>query len=222
MRLHIDAGYNPERFRVVPHGLDDPQDQTIQHPTIRELITSRHQYNTLLFAGGGIEIKGANVLLEAIPLLQRHVERLRIIVAGAGETRLLARFRQFAPVTRVLGQIPFPEMPQLFAAADLTLVPSTCAESFSLVTLESLRAGTPVVGSAFGAIPELVRHRDTGYLFPVGDPVALAEQVILHFARPVSVRRRMSQRCLQEARSTLSLERQIDGILQVYKEVLHT
>jgi glycosyltransferase involved in cell wall biosynthesis len=221
MRLHVSAGYSEDRFRLVPHGLDsEVRNQGTIHPAVQEVIASRDQYRTLVFAGGGIEIKGAEVLLEAIPLLLRYIDRLRIVVAGTGESRLQARFRQHVPPVRVLGWVPFHDMGRLFAAADLVLVPSTCPESFSLVTLESLQLGTPVVGSAFGGIPELILEGETGYLFPVGDAVALAERVILHFARSAYARRRMRHRCTEQVSADLTLGNHIQGILQVYREAL--
>lgn len=219
-RLHEEAGYNAERFRVVPHGLATVATRESGHPVIEEFIHTGGQFRTIVFAGGGIEIKGANVLLEAIPLILRHLDRLRIVVAGGGEERLIARFRQHAPYVHLLGRVPFGAMSHLYAAADLVLVPSTCPESFSLVTLESLQVGTPVVGSDFGGIPELIREGETGYLFPVGNATALAERIIHHFARPAHVRRQMRHMCLEDVRTRFTLERHVQGTIQVYREAL--
>jgi glycosyltransferase involved in cell wall biosynthesis len=174
----------------------------------------------LVFAGGGLEIKGAGVLLEALPEILRQVPRLRVLIAGAGEKQFLNRFRDFSPQVEVLGWVPFREMPILYGAADLVTVPSTCHESFSLVTVESMRVGTPVVGSNFGGIAELIRDGEDGYLFPVGDAEMLAHKVIAHFTRPPVERRHMRQACVQAARTRHTLESHVDGILNVYREAL--
>lgn len=218
--LHVQAGYERRRFRLVRHGLDHQAASEPQHTGVREVIASRAQFRTLVFAGGGIEIKGARVLLAAWPHILRHVERVRLVVVGTGEAHLLSRFREQGSSVRVLGTVPPGDIPHLFAAADLVLVPSTCPESFSLVTLESLQVGTPVVGSAFGGIPELIDEGQTGYLFPVGDAMALAERIVLHFARPGVVRRRMRQRCVQAVDENFSFERHLRGTMQVYQDVL--
>jgi glycosyltransferase involved in cell wall biosynthesis len=220
VRLHEEAGYRSDRFRVVAHGLVAENDRVPDHPLIEELANSRGQFRTVAFAGGGIEIKGAKVLLEAVPLMLRHVDRLRIIVAGTGEEGILAGFRRYAPEVRVVGRVPFEEMGYLFSLSDIVLVPSTCAESFSLVTLESLQVGTPVVGSDLGGIPELIRDEETGYLFPTGDAVALAERVIHHFARPAYARRQMRHKCAEDTRTRFPLESHVEGTLQVYREAL--
>jgi glycosyltransferase involved in cell wall biosynthesis len=219
IRLHEQAGYDGARFRLVRHGLEE-EDSQPEHAGVQEIIATSSQYRTIVFAGGGIEIKGAKVLLDALPLVLRYVDRLRVIVAGGGEADVLSRFRRYAPAVIVLGQVPPHEMHHLLAAADLVLVPSTCPESFSLVTLESLLVGTPVVGSALGGIPELIKEGKTGYLVPAGDHVALAERIVLHFARPAFVQRRMRQRCVRAARENLAFKDHVRGVLQVYQEAL--
>jgi len=217
---HVQASYAPNRFRLIPYGFDGERPVKPSHPGIRGMAESAHHYQTVVFAGGGVEIKGPSVLLQALPTMLRYVERLRVVVAGGGEGRFLTRFHQYTPAVRTLGKVAFTEMRALFAVTDLTLVLSVCHENSPVVIYESFQVGTPVVGSAFGGIPELIREGETGYLFPVGDAAALAERVILHFARPAYERRRMHQRCVEEARMHLTLEKHIEGILQVYREVL--
>ncbi len=65
-----------------------------------------------------------------------------------------------------LGKIE--QVAPLLAAADLFLLP-TDVESFGLSALEALACGTPVIGSAAGGLPEVVRSGETGILRPVGD-----------------------------------------------------
>jgi len=83
-----------------------------------------------------------------------------------------------------------------------------------------LLSGTPVLGSDMGGIPELVREGETGYLFPVGDAGALAEKVILHFARAPLQRRRLRQRAFEYAHGHLTMDGHVEALLGVYAEVL--
>jgi glycosyltransferase involved in cell wall biosynthesis len=217
---HVEAGYVPDRFRLVRLGFKEHIPEEPRHPGVRWVVATAPQHRTVVFAGGGVEIKGARVLLQAIPIILRNVERLRVVVAGAGDDQLLAQFDQYVPDVRVLGRVPFKEMRHLFAVADLTIIPSVSHENSPVVIYENFHVGTPVVGSAFGGIPELIRDGETGYLFPVGDATALAERVTHHFARPAHERRRMRQSCVREVRTRLTLEKHIEGTLQVYQEVL--
>jgi len=217
---HVEAGYSPDRFRLVPYGLREERIPEPSHPAVIRVNESRAMYNTLAFAGGGVETKGAHVLFQAIPLMLRHIERLRVVIAGGGEQRLLDSFRAYAPAVQVLGRIPFEEMRTLFGAVDLSVVPSVWHENSPVVIYENYQAGTPVLGSDFGGIPELIREGQTGYTFPVGDPVGLAEKAILHFARPSYERRRMRQACYRRVSSVLSLRQHIVGMQAVHEEAL--
>ena len=218
---HVEAGYSPGRFRLIRYGLREHVPEEPHHASVRQIVDTAYQYRTVAFAGGGVEIKGSRILLQAIPLLLSKIEHLRIIVAGAGDKEILAEFGQYASAVQVLGGVPFREMRSLFAAADLTIVPSVWHENSPVVIYENFQVGTPVVGSDFGGIPELINDRKTGYLFPVGNAGALAERVIYHFTRPAYERRQMRQSCTEEARTNLTLENNIEGTLQVYQEALN-
>ena len=64
----------------------------------------------------------------------------------------------------------------VYSAADVFVIPSL-QESFGQTVIESMACGTPVVGFDTGGIPDMVRPGVTGYLAPVGDAAALAEQI---------------------------------------------
>lgn len=219
--LHTAAGYDPARFRLLPNGIAPDAVRLPANPLARACARDAGRFRTILFAGALVEVKGVPTLLEALPLLTRHVGRFRLLVAGAGDEHLRAALRRYDPATVcLLGPLPFQEMRALYAAADLTVVPSVSYENAPMTVAESLMAGTPVLGAAIGGIPELVREGETGYLFPPGDPVALAAQAIRHFARPARQRREMRRRCADFARAHLTLDRHLDRLLALYAEAL--
>lgn len=76
---------------------------------------------------------------------------------------------------RCLGKID--EVAPLLAAADLYLLPSE-SESFGLSALEALASGVPVVASAVGGLPEVVKDGVTGALRPVGDVAGMAAAAV--------------------------------------------
>lgn len=217
---HVLAGYAAERFHLIRYGFGDRDVRGNRHPALRQVRESAERHRTVVFAGGGVEMKGAAVVLRSLPMMLRHIEGLRVLVAGLGERRFLAQFRRYAPAVKVLGWVPFDEIEALYALADLTLVPSVCHENSPVVIYENFRVGTPVLGSAFGGIPELIEDGKTGYLFPVGEASALAEKAILHFARPAYERRRMRQCCVKEKREHLTSEAHIEEVLKVYREAV--
>ena len=110
--------------------------------------------------------KGYDTLIAALPLLGDAV------VAVAGDGPLAAPLRKAAPQVRWLGRRD--DVADLLAAADVVVLPSVW-EARSLTAQEALRAGRPLVASAVGGLPELVRGG--AVLVPAGDPVALGTAV---------------------------------------------
>lgn len=219
--LHVAAGHDPARFRVVPNGIKPALFQPPSDPRVREIVREAGRFRTLLFAGAVVETKGVMTLVEAVPLLARYVQDFRLVVAGDGEQPLMEALRRLDPArVTLLGRVPFQEMRALYAAADLVVVPSTWYENSSMVVYESLLAGTPVLGSAIGGTPELIDEGTTGYTFPPRDTVALVAQVVRHFARTAPERRRMRQRCIEQAHAWMTLDRHLDRLLAVYAEAL--
>lgn len=214
---HIRAGYDRERFQLlrlgIPMDVPSPAELSLK---LRDVLEGVGWDRTLLFAGGLNIIKGAQVLIDALGELVRRVPRFRLIVAGRQVPAFATQLHKFDRSVHLLGQVPFQDMRPLYAAADLTAVPSTCQENFPLVAAESVAMGTPVVGSAHGGTVEIVREGETGYLVPAGDPRALSERVIEHFSRPASWRRRMRLRCVQQGRELVSWEKHLDQLAKVY------
>lgn len=218
---HVLAGYDPRRFRLVRYSIESDEPEGASAPSgLRDIIETASDFQTVTYAGGGVESKGAQTVIEAIPLLLRHSNRLRILVAGSGEPRFLEQLWRYAPRVRELGRVPFRDMAALYAASDLVLVPSVWHENSPVVIYQSFQVGVPVVGSRLGGTPELIREGETGYLFPAGEPEALAEKILLHFASSAAERRRMRQNCIREARTRLAPEPGVEAMLAVYHEAL--
>ena len=136
----------------------------------------------VLFAGNLIASKGVDVLIDAVALLRdQGVQcQLRIIGAGPEEAKLHAQATQ-----RALGDAvtwsPFisqHELPAEFGEATVTaLVSRGQAEGLGLVLAEALLAGSAVVGTAAGGIPEVVADEQTGLIALDGDAADLARQI---------------------------------------------
>lgn len=75
---------------------------------------------------------------------------------------------RLSPDARFLGPLGLARKRRLLASARCLVVPSRIAETSSLVAMEALACGTPVVAYQIGALPEIVDHGRTGFL--VADP----------------------------------------------------
>jgi len=136
----------------------------------------------LLFCGrlnGPREQKGVDVLLKAMPtILKEHDVMLNIIGTGprANKYKELAERLGINKHVKFLGFVEHKVLPEYYANADLFVFPSR-RESFGLVLAEAMAMGLPAVSTQVGAIPEVIKNRETGILAPPDDPKNFAEAV---------------------------------------------
>jgi len=120
--------------------------------------------------------KNVALLVQAFARLLRDLPDAELVIANqhpAAATRL--RDDLDAPVrarVTVAAGLDFDALAALYRAATVSVLPSV-DEAFGLVMVESLAAGTPVVGTAHGAIPEVLDDDRVSRLFPPGDLEAL-------------------------------------------------
>ncbi|MBA3787777.1 MAG: glycosyltransferase family 4 protein [Actinobacteria bacterium] len=127
----------------------------------------------LVFAGRLGAAKSLDVLLDALV----ELPDVSLLLAGDGpeRERLERRAGQLDLGERVhfLGPRTRFEVLELFRAADASVL-SSAWENFPHTLVEALAVGTPVVATAVGGVPEIVRDGENGLLVPPGDPLALA------------------------------------------------
>lgn len=175
------------------------------------------------FAGRLVPEKGAQVLLEAIPLLPGSLGSVRLRLVGDGPARsaLEAQARSLGILERVefVGHVTRDRVQRELAGAAVQVVPSLWAEPFGLVTVEAMVRGTPVIVSATGAGAELVRDGETGFLVPPGDHASLARCLAEVLADPARLAR--VARAAQGEAGRFSIEGIVERFLRLYAGLLH-
>jgi phosphatidylinositol alpha-mannosyltransferase len=139
--------------------------------------------------------KGLDVLLAALPALAVRVPDVRLVVAGPGDVAAV-RSRLDADLrgrVDLLGLVSEADKPRVFASADVYCAPNTGQESFGIVLLEAMAAGTPVVASDIGAFRRVLDDGRAGRLFGVGEPAQLADALADLLTDP-AVRTRLAER----------------------------
>ncbi|SMC26400.1 PEP-CTERM/exosortase A-associated glycosyltransferase, Daro_2409 family [Desulfacinum hydrothermale DSM 13146] len=140
---------------------------------------------TVAFIGSFYHYEGLDLLIEACGrLVDRHRE-LRLLLVGGGPMEgplkdLVAR-RGLGESVVFTGRIPHHQVVEAYGAADLLVYPRKSMRLTELVTplkpLEAMVLGKPVAASAVGGHRELIRHGQTGILFPPDDAQALAAAI---------------------------------------------
>ncbi len=197
-------GLSPSHTRVIPCGVDlrafTPGDANDRAEARRAL--GLDDTPTLLFVGRLDPIKGIDLLLESVALLKSPA---RLLVVGgdpAGDPeveRLRARAEALGIADRVRfpGAVPQGDLPRYYRAVD-ALVVSSRYESFGLVAVEALACGLPVVASAAGGLPSVVRDGENGLLVRWRSAEAFAERIDSLLGDPA-----LMSRMRAEARSSV-------------------
>ena len=184
-------GADPDRIEVVPPGVD----HAFFSPGTRS--GARHglgwgQEPVLLFVGRIQPLKGVDVAVEALDLIERRDARLVIVGGSSGldgddEVRRVEKIvheRGLGGRVTMVPPQPHHVLSTYYRAADLCLVPSR-SESFGLVALEAAACGTPVVASDVGGLRTLVDHGRTGLRVSGRDPADFAAAVDRILGDPV-------------------------------------
>ncbi len=131
--------------------------------------------------------KGLPILLAALPGITAAYPGVQILVAGPGdpEEALADLPEQYRSHVQFLGLVSDEQKASAFASADLYVAPNTGGESFGIVLLESMAAGTPVVASDLEAFARVLDDGRCGVLFASEDAGALATAVTALLGDPV-------------------------------------
>jgi phosphatidyl-myo-inositol alpha-mannosyltransferase len=123
--------------------------------------------------------KGMPVLLAALRRLVPQLPDLRLLVVGRGDGDDLRRAAGPALAERIdlLGQVDDETKARALSSVDVYCAPNTGGESFGVILLEAMAAGTPVVASDLDAFRRVLDDANAGVLTPVGDSTALAESL---------------------------------------------
>jgi glycosyltransferase involved in cell wall biosynthesis len=119
---------------------------------------------------------GLEDLIAAVDLARKDVPDLLLVVAGTGPLagELARRAEALSDNVRFTGYLPDEDLPVAFRAADISVVPSVALEGFGLIVAESLAAGTPVLVTDVGGLPETVTGLSEECVVHERGPLALA------------------------------------------------
>lgn len=151
----------PEQIRVVPGAADlarfavdesrEAARRLLGWPTDRPILVAVRRL---------VRRTGVDRLIEAMPLVVEQIPGVVLFVGGTGGLRaeLERRVRTLGlhDNVRFLGYVADEQLPYVYRAADLNVIPTIALEGFGLTAVEALAAGTPSLVTPIGGLPEIV------------------------------------------------------------------
>jgi glycosyltransferase involved in cell wall biosynthesis len=164
--------------------------------------------------------KGLSIFLAAARLLAREVPRVRFALVGDGPARpsLEARAAREGVSHRTVFAGARRDITALMGAFDLFVQPSRW-EGFGITLLEAMAAGTPIVATSVGGVPEVVVHGETGLLVPPGSPEELA-RACAALLRDRDRAARLARAGRARVESRFRIERLAEETAALYRELL--
>lgn len=217
-------GVRPERITTIPNGVDlDVLGGEPDLSALRAELGLDAGDFVAMSIGRLRPVKDYPTLLRGFARARSRVPRLKLLVVGAdhgggvpSELRHLVDELQIAGATRFTGVRS--DVPDLFALCNV-YVNTSVYEGMSNTILEAMAARRPVIATAVGGSPSLVRDQVTGYLIPAGDDRALAARIEELAARP-DLCRAMGEAARRYVEVTHSVPGMIRSYADLYRETL--
>jgi glycosyltransferase involved in cell wall biosynthesis len=170
------AGYQgPGSY--VPNGVDVTRFAPGPGAHIRERWGLDSSHIVIVIARRLVKKNGVMIAGHA---LSACVPTVRFVFAGDGPERVALEALLTATGARgraiFLGSVQNTEMPEIYRAADICLLPSLM-EATSIAGLEAMASGKALIGTRVGGIPALIKDGVTGLLVPPNDPAAISAAV---------------------------------------------
>jgi glycosyltransferase involved in cell wall biosynthesis len=225
----VARGYQADAIAVVANGIDVERyrrrENTAAFRAAHGIAAESVMVN---YAGRLHPAKGVETLVEAFADVAR-VRPAHLFVAG-DEARTSGRSRPYRSELRALAErlgvadrITWVDhqrdVPELFSASDVTVLPSRWSEPFGRVVIESMACETPVVASRVGGIAEILTGEFASWLCEPGRPDALAACLLETVGR-AAADRDIGRRARAHVASRFTVDRMVAGVEQVLLDVV--
>jgi len=167
-------------------------------------------------------LKGALVLMEAIPLVIRQRRDVEFVLAGPWshmeDKRWAEQFvveHDIMEYIRFSGQVDGNEKRALFDSADVFVFPGVQQEGQPLVVIEAMAAGLPVIFTDRGCLRDTVVDGESGLEAPINDPHQLADRILWLLDHSEEMKA-MGRRARQRYEALYTKKRHIENMIEVF------
>jgi glycosyltransferase involved in cell wall biosynthesis len=145
----VQGGINPQSYKIDLSGSQAREQLGL--PQDRPIILSVRRL---------VHRMGLERLIAAIALVKQKYPEILLLIAGKGpiqeELESQIKASNLENHVRLLGFVPDRDLVTTYRAANFSVVPSVSLEGFGLILIESLAAGTPVLSTPVGGMPEVL------------------------------------------------------------------
>ncbi len=229
---YLRAGFDPETIEVVYNSIDlkrfaiaNDRDQT------RHALGLPPEAFVVIYAGRIDRPKNIEMLIEAFAQLGLRPERSRLIIVGSpvvygtteGGEGYMQELKSLCDKLAIGSSVQWlgrrTDLPELFRAADVSVLPSLLPDTFGRVLVESMACGTPALGLRFGGIPEVLSGEFEKFQFEVGDVSGLANllQSLNGWQQKDPT---LGQRCRTYAEERFPMEGMVEGVERVLEQAI--
>jgi L-malate glycosyltransferase len=215
-----DEGCDPARVLVVRNGLDTAHFDALARQPLQAPLPLEDGDVPVAVIGNLWRVKGHRTLVEAAKEIAARIPRVKFLCAGEGPEReyLERRIGELGLLNTVhlLGhRLDIPAILSRSRAACLC----SSAEGLSNAVMEAMASSLPILATAVGGNPELVRPGENGLLVPFGDAQALSGALVQLLSDPAAAAE-MGRRGRRRIESELTLEKMAEGHGALYRRAL--
>jgi glycosyltransferase involved in cell wall biosynthesis len=179
LRKETLENFNIQKEISVIHNFVDINRFSVKPMDAFKKAIAPHGEKVILHASNFRKVKRIADVIYTFNKIKKEIPSKLLLVGDGPERHMaeeLCRELGIFEETRFVGKQQ--DMEDIYAIADLFLLPSEY-ESFGLAALEAMAAGTPVVATNAGGIPEIIAHGKNGFLSEVGDVESMSSNAIM-------------------------------------------
>lgn len=190
-----------------------------EHADLAEFGITKEDF-VVTFAGRNRPRKGAHVIIEAAKLIPREIPVHFILMGRISENRQLMRQIAANPNKDRIHLAGFRnDAPEVIAASDTFVMPSTEREGLCRAVIEAMAYGVPPIVTRVGGLPELVKDNESGFVIEPNDPEALAEKIIAFYQDP-KTKKMLGENARQRIDSHFNIDTTVEKTQQLFEELV--
>ena len=210
-----DLGLERHKNKILPEGA---RFIDVSRYTAKKTLNERE--NVVGFIGRLRKEKGVVEFVEAIPLVARENKDVEFLIGGSGD--LLGWVKEECKRIEngnnikitITGFISEEAIPECLNELKLLILPTAHAEGLPTIILEAMACGTPVLATPIGAIQDVIKDGETGFILEDNSPACIAENVMRALEHPDL------ERIVRNARALVERGFTYEAAVERYKKIL--